>query len=269
MEKFLQKLNSCSKSQRRKLISAFASLIFSAIVMLTSITAAWFANNRDVASNGMQMSVETTPNLVISDSESAISSMTASGATFSVTFNSGRDNMYPATHAGTGAVKLQYVSDSSVVDINSGLAKDGSSLTMADVVSSSSSLYYVDFTVYIASVNKALTTTGVTAAFSTTTTNDTHKATSVDFYVDGTYVDTLNLAGLNYSVNDASTAKTSVSLGITEVPLNTEDSIAITMRCYFDGALEKVNDTTTFINSASVDTTQISFGILFSAAASE
>ncbi len=155
-------------------------LVIPAICMLISIGAlaaasmAWFSMNRDVNSNGMNMDVEVSSNLIISRSTTganAITSVSASSITVAASewatengYNDGKfrpathENANPYTASATSTTSnpllLIYNYNPKAVSPTTGLAKDGGTALTFEPVSTAAnnqSPYYRDYTVYIAS----------------------------------------------------------------------------------------------------------------------
>jgi len=264
-----------------KLIVAFIPVLLSGILLMT-VTMAWLAMNKENSSNGMNVSVSVTPNMIITKGSESIASITApTESNFSVTFTDTVTSKKPATHDstyGTYPAGLKYVADATKVDPSTGLAKSGETLSVTGVVATSaSSEYYVDFEVHIASTAEEMTAMDLTAALTPTATiggsdankQDTLDAASIDFYLgsvsSANYKGTLNVAGLDNAANNASTTKTSVTLFTNDtIPLNTTSHIVVIMRCYVDGALLK-SAGQAYINSNKVVTDEISLNVTFTA----
>ena len=239
-------------------------LIVSALILVGSVSFAWLSANRRVDVNTLSMDVDVTSNLVIADTLSNLRAITtvssaAPHTSATATTTSTHDKFLPASHSGSSsassASNLIYSTTPTEILKDTGLPASGTAAT-ATVPLNSDSQYYIDYVVYIGSHGKYLNGATLTATMASTTSGtlpDVDKATSVDFYVDGAYADTLNLAGLTLA-NDASytgAAKTTASLGTVDIPLNTANGICVTMRCYFDGALLK-DSTHTFVTTDSV-----------------
>ena len=270
--------NNMSKIVKSKgvMISSIISLFLSLIVLAT-VSMAWLSMNKQTESDGMKLKVDVTPNLVISKSASALQALGGpTEADFSVSFvDSSATAVKPATHSASfGTTGLEYVSNQGDVSPTTGFAKSSASLTMTPVTSTD---YYVDFTVYIASTGKAMddetnqdliATLAPPASISVGSSGiDTLKATSIDFYVgsvaDGNYKGTLNVAGTNVAGTSPVTSVTLLNNRV--IPLNTTGSnITVIMRCYIDGALVKSSGTA-YINTATVDTSDITLNVTFSA----
>ncbi len=261
-----------------KRISLSMALLFCAIVALTALTAAWLILNRAVDSEGVQMAIETSPNLVISDSSATIA--TYSEASWNdnyivKTWSEAAGELIPADHydsttypavTGTDNVGLVYNDNPEDVNRNTGKAATNATLTYAHVPADGENMYYIDRTVYIASLEKAMTQGNeysvirftIAETGDGTTTNRAYKSASIDVYVSGTYKGTLNLDTLDtFTISD-----------VASIPLNTSSSIPITFRCYFDGALQDANDASKFyVNSTalSTNTAVITFTVTISA----
>ena len=134
-----------------------------------------------------------------------------------------------------------------------GKAATNATLTYAHVPANGENMYYIDRTVYIASLDQAMTRGNeysvirftIAETGTGTTTNPAYKSASIDVYVDGIYKGTLNLDTLDtFTISD-----------VASIPLNTSSSIPITFRCYFDGALPSATEPTKFyVNSSALST---------------
>ena len=148
---------------KKMLISSIVSLCLS-IFMLGTASFAWLSMNKETNSNGVQLKVEVTPNLIIDDDSAQLQAVTNPTETnFSHTFSDEAVAKKPATHDWTVGTTtgLKYVNNPHNVSTSSGLAKTGT-LTFAPVESTD---YYVDFTVYIASTGAAMAGMDLTATF--------------------------------------------------------------------------------------------------------
>ena len=280
------------RKTKNSLISSIFMLSITFVMLILTCSYAWFAMNKHLDSNGMHVSADVSPNLIIAkhvpaEGDNVISTMTETSTDlFEVAFteDEGREQMKAATH-GHGMNPSDLETDAFLwyngrpedIAFNTGLPKDPMRLILKmKVPVADDSLYYVDFAVDIASLRAPLEKMDLTAAITATepsdaTANDmtTHKAISVDFYLEeaqeANFIGTLNLAGLDPAANDASTAKANLKLiENTTIPLNTEDHITVVMRCYFDGAL-KETETTTFIKSSTISTQDLDFTVTFDA----
>ncbi len=299
MPRFLKKMTSgrsAKAASLRSLVFSGVTMFLSLLLFAGSLTVAWFAMNKDLSSDGMSVQVQVSPNLVISDTSDDLAAATSadienraattyndSTTYFAVDWNAAVQTLIPATHESTSAVGLKYNTNPGQVSPTSGLQKGSTALTFSNLTSAGADVYYVDYTVYIGALEEAIASQDLTASLeivtpaSYTTAGDPphnyeiYKALSVDFWVGSTpaYAGTLNLAGLDSSVNNASTTKTSLKIAEnTTIPLNTSGNIRVTMRCYFDGALLKQTSPSNkaFVNTAEVDTTNLEFRVLFEAA---
>ncbi len=265
--------------------------------MLIGLTMAWFASNKKVDVDVMQVEIETNPNLVITATAAEISTATAN----SVTANfDGTKVFTPATHVAAWATEwsslnpapaytgLKYNTNPSAISASTGYAKSGKTAFFQPVPVSADSPYYRDIVVYIASVDKALDATSgnkwqLNASFDgelnnvATGQNDYQYAASVDFYLGdtpsaATYKGTLDLS---YKDGDhTATPSTTVDLfageaNVTSIPYNKAASnnyITVTMRIYFDGALHKPADSTqAYVYSNQIVTDDISLLVSFEA----
>lgn len=275
------------KTAGRQLIVS-SCLTFMSVLVLVAASVAWFASNRTADSNGMEIQIETSPNLIIAQVASDISTMTASNTSFSTTFTTAARTLNPATHCwdddyptpDNSAVEpstgLIYNRNPSAIDAGTGEARTGSTIyyNVAENDLQNEKYYYTDYTVYIASVSKPLPAAGLIATLSSPNavlnSYDYHNAASVDFYLDSVsesnYKGTLNLAGKGFT--DSSSGLASLDLtGSTTIPLNTAASdnyITVVMRFYFDGALEK-GPGQAYVYSNGLTTADFSMTVTFTA----
>lgn len=237
--------------------------------------------NRTVTATGMKVQATASQSLVISNTIGS----TGVGTETSYTFTTSTSQLIPATHDGSGAFTtgLKYNTNPNEVSAGTGLQAGTTALTYADAINdpTNSKYYYVDYVVYIASSGGELTNQKLTAVLSQTTSldTDTIKATSIDFYVNrdsaalGTFVGTLNIAGLDASTNNATATKDTIDLlsytsASRTIPVNknTTTYLQVTMRVYFDGALLKTKSPDqAFVYSDNVDTTEVGFKVEFTA----
>lgn len=263
---------------KKKIILSVISIILTLFCFVT-LTFSWFAFNDKVSAGGLTVSVKDVENLVIATSESDLNLLSPDNKQFSVAFtgNNMRE-MIACTHSDTSATFLKYVVNTYDIDVYTGHLKEGKTAIWEDAPQSTQ--FYFDSTVYIAStqapiVGKKLVATILNASVS----NPIHLAASVDFYVSSVsqanFKGTLNIAGLDASVNDGSTTCTEivildgVSSGQTEIPLNYSDDddvdfgyIKVIMRFYFDGNLETSSDIT-YINTDQISTDEIAMHVNF------
>ncbi len=247
------------QSFTKSIVSTALLLVVLTAATTAWITTAWFAQNREVDSDGMKMNVEVNPNLIIAPGDTtlaAFQALRADTANFAVTFSDEALELAPATHAftwGTSNVTgLLYNTNPSAIDRETGNAADSvnAPAAFADVpvydAETALHRYFVDYTVRIASADQALPASALNATLSYELAQgaaallDYQYASSVDFYMlqvnstnyaqaDGivssaNYKGTLNLPQFDAQVNNASAQRTEVDLidaaGITEIPLN-------------------------------------------------
>ena len=248
------------------------SLMFITILLI-SVSIAWFSMNREVNSNGLQINVEASPNLIIAKTEEAIRSVTQeTGANaFAINYSDplvARQNMAPATLDWSEGTQtgLKYIKNTYDVDFTTGTIKDDKTPQFLPVPADSDSKYYIDYDIYIASLGKELEASSLTAKISCTSEALSHQAATIVFYQD--YVSEENMKGA-ISVARQDEGIVSFYLNNGKIPLNTDeekDPIHIIARCYFDGALLNEATGNAYINSATVDTTDVILNITFMAA---
>lgn len=254
------------KSLKAQFIGAIAMVLVAAIAMGSS-TYAWFAANNRVTATGMQVNATTSQSLVI-----ATQLMVGNQTT--VSLNSTVNNLIPATHdttavpvnssidavnTSTDQTGLNYNTNPQNVSSSTGYANSATALTFAKAANNGESIYYQDFIVYIASAGAEMTGSKLQAYLYTGSeiTTDTTKATSVDFYISqdsanmGKYAGTLNLSTLTAGANSDGVTYYTSNLDLIpsdgKIPQNNSNSdyLKVTMRVYYDGALQKAASTLT------------------------
>lgn len=156
-----------AKAFSRQLRITALTLLLS-LALLIAVTVAWFALNKKVQNTGMQVDVQTTPNLIIANkatydptvsSDAAFKALDATATTASFASNTAT-KLVPATHdsllyadSGTG---LKYNPNPDRISSSSGLVKSGSSLSLTAVTSNSDPYYYLDYTARVASADSEL-----------------------------------------------------------------------------------------------------------------
>lgn len=261
-------------------ITSIIVLALSACILLGTAAYAWLGANRVTDSNGIEMAIDVSENLVISDSTSEISKAKIdeinTGKTnytpFLVTFATNDNKYVPTTHDAnytTYTSGLKYVTNNEEVDVVTGLQRSSTALTFADAASGEAGKkYYVDYVVYIASHGAALSNHTLTAKIVSAkkggadVTSGSLMATSIDFYVgevsSSTYKGKAQVATMSTDV-------VTLQASTTDIPLNTDSWIKVTMRCYFDGALVNSTDSKAYINSATVDLSKVTLNVEFTA----
>ena len=258
-----------SNVMKQKLMLALVSLtllIALAGFLMMNQSLAWFSNNKTVSANGLSVSAQSTPNLIIGTEPSEIQ---GSREQFSVSFeNEGGTDMIAVTRDGSVEdAFLKYLVNHHAVDNSTGLENGTEALDFAAVPTDGEGTYFVDFTVYIASTLKPLEVSSLDVSIVSPTSLATElnylKAASIDLYLNEIsnegYCGTISVANKN-------TVDLFAGHG-GEIPLNTNGYLTVIMRCYFDGALTYMDGTTerAYINSYNVKTTGINLGVHFAA----
>ncbi len=257
-----------SNVTKQKLMLSFISLTlivaFVGFLMMNQ-SLAWFSNNKTVSANGLSVSAQGTANLIIGETVEDIKQ----GNKFSVEFETSKTNMIAVTRDGSPSASapfLKYLTNHHAVAHNTGLGNGTEELEFAAVPLDPNGSYYIDYTVYIASTEKALNVSSLVATIVSPTSLATElnylNAASIDFYLDGDYVKTLAVANRETESVDLFEGKNSQDKVI---PLNTNGYLTVIMRCYFDGALIDVETGKAYINSFDVETNGINLGVKFSA----
>lgn len=284
------------KTQKDLIVTSF--LCLGALGVLVLSTIAWFASNKNVASDGMQVNSEVTPNLVIAKTLEKLRNISlVDESCFLISFETGDSKkLIPATHDWDGTeTGLKYNSNPRAVSVHTGLERGETGIGFAAVpLEQPEDLkhYYVDYVVYIASKDAPLPTSGLVvnsleAAIEGASEDPLPaylQALSVDFYVGdvaaGNYKGTLNLANQKYENDSATESVTSVVLTNQDIPEISEQEdpdasayIKVTMRVYFDGGLREVKDgkfvdpASTYIRSSQIDTSGLKIKVGFEAPA--
>lgn len=259
-----------NKQTLKTLIPSMLSLMFITILLI-SVSIAWFSMNREVNSNGLQINVEVSPNLIIAKTEEDIRNVSQANGTsaFAINYSDplvARQNMAPATldwSVGT-ETGLKYVKNTYDVDFVTGNVKGGKELQFIRVPADSDSKYYIDYDIYIASLGKELEASSLTAKISCTSEALSHQAATIVFYQDS--VSEGNMKG-KIAVANQESGIVYFYLDNGKIPLNTDENkepIHIIARCYFDGAL--MNGNAAYINSETVSTADVILNITFTAA---
>lgn len=262
------------KSLRKQLMAAIAMVLVAAVA-LGSSTYAWFAANKTVTADGMQVSATSSSSLVIATADDAKSA--GVGDRTIATFTGSAAKLIPTTHdLGNGTTSgLVYNTNPEAVSVTTGFLSDdagtGVALTFADPATDTTSgnVYYTDYVVCIASSGAAMTGQDLVAKLDDTVTaaKYTMNATSIDFYVQTTttanaaseissttYKGTLNVAKTGIGSSGSVTLLTNG-----DIPKNqqTNSFLQVTMRVYVDGALvdqsKSSAKTTAYVANDSVD----------------
>ncbi|MBQ7153240.1 MAG: hypothetical protein IJR83_04795 [Clostridia bacterium] len=266
--------------KRRAVVLTSVIFLILSLAMLVSVTMAWLAMNRETTSNGMQLAIETTPNLIITNDVSEFAKeigLINNGSPFAVTQPENSSATYkPSTHVGSYATYeagLMYVSNTGAVNPLTGYANSSATLAFLPVPSSATgNPFFIDYVVYVASNSQLMESAILKARIESATKNGVEvtsgslMATSVDVYRgtqigEESYCGTLNVAtkdtGEVFLFNTAGNAGT--------IPLaGTEEGqyLTYTFRCYFDGDLESDSSGIAYINTATLDTSRVSLNVM-------
>lgn len=223
---------------RKKLILLAVSM-FLTLAMASAATFAWIKTGIDIDSTTSKVNASTSANIIIFADSNSINLNDPNTLTLAMPDAHTISKFNPATHDDSSASKLKYVHDANEISGTTGLKDGEGEITFENVLESDNSRFYVDYVFYLAAYGKRINN-GELSAWLTNTQDRTSYlgAASIDFYVNNTYKDTLNLAGYDITENDYTTEKTVVSLGTYNFPYyNSSSAIKITLRCYFDGGL--------------------------------
>lgn len=271
---------------RRTRCLAVVSTVLAFLVCAGSFTYAWLSENRTVDSDNFEMSMQTTSNLVISDSTSEIVkaniSEINSGSPFAISATADNTKFAVSSHdITTTTSNLVYVVNTADVNLNTGLENTDKTLVYDEALNTEDGKqYYKDVTVYVASYDKEMTDAALSVEISsalkesTAITSGSLMATSVDFYLesvsDENFKGTLNVAGKDTADTDKTSnstdptkTKTSLTLlSAATIPQNTSGYVTVVMRCYFDGALlESAGQA--YVNSATLDLSKVTVNFRF------
>lgn len=235
------------------------------------VTFAWLAANRRVDSDNVEMKVEVSPNLVISTEDNAATSsainngdilQSASPFLVHLAANSS-GTLKPCTYQAGTEVGLAYLSDTSAILPSSGLTSSGlpiSEESLDPVPSSGVNEYYYEYVVYIASAGEAMEDMDLVATLtapevdSADVTKDTFQAASVAFWVGAETSGSTCKGYLNFAHKGQTGTQGEVKLVENgTIPYNVTGDIKVTMRFYFDGALQKTTGLT-YVRSAQLNT---------------
>lgn len=250
-----------------RLVMIVLVLFVAILAVVAYFSRAWFVTTKEVTASGMSVIAESNADMVIASTVADIQNPDIFKADhpFYVVQNAAVERLKPAHHndyapaytAGTGT-GLYYNTNPEAVSFSTGYAQNENPASLSYQIvpvrqNGDTSLYYRDYVVYIASVRKTVDIYHLYATIElvlpeNATAKDYQQAASVDFYYgvanSAQYKGTLNIAGLDYALNNGTTL-TQIDLLEGEqnlpktVPINTNGYITITMRFYFDGNLEK------------------------------
>ena len=154
--------------------------------LLLNGSLAWLASNDEVSAERMFVGAKITPNLVIGKSEDEL---LGENLQFAVSFaDIDASDMIAVTRDETVAdTYLKYLSSHYAVDNATGNVKEGMALEFAPVPVESEKVYFVDYTVYIASRFDSIAVSSLAASITMPETVDNEhpyfNAASIDFYV--------------------------------------------------------------------------------------
>ena len=244
----------------RKRIIVFAVMMFLALSTAVFSSYAWVKTNINTVGDGPTMNASTSTNIIIFSSKENINWNDPFALELTMPENHTITRFVPATHTDSSPTLLKYVANVAEVDGSTGLKSSVGSLTFENVIENENSRFYVDYTFYIASYGLyAINNATLTASLLNSQDRESYAASSsIDFYVNDEYTETLNIAGYDAVANNYTTTKTVAQLGTLNIPIYTGDEfIKITLRCYFDGALLKSNGYT-FVTQDAIKSSTLS-----------
>ena len=250
-----------------KLTKQWMSLLFTAVALSFALIAAvvtnfsytWFASYKEVDASGISVNVKTDPDLIIARSPEELQSGDIS---FYVSFSDReeRSEMLAATRdeSASGSF-LKYAEDPGMVDIKTGLGKNGSALSYLPVDEDPESDFYVDYTVYIASSGDTISAETLTVSITSPDSPEvyTHNAASIDVYFSE-----VSIGGYRGTVSVANGNGAELLAGqIDSIPGRDEGYITVILRCYFDGELIDSQSGNAYVNSATISTEKVSLEV--------
>ncbi len=251
------------KRNLRKLMGSIFSLVLTGFIFVAA-TFAWMTIVKVDNVTGMQLSVDASSNLVISDDKSNISAQNY--LTNELSFTSVSEVFLPCTHDSDDTFALsglKYVTNTDQINFLTGIKSDiGEELDYEVAKNSEDEKYYFERTVFVASNGKAIENTNLSVSITSAKVDGVEvesgclMATSVDVYL-------IENGTATYCNKSCVAEKESVLiLQNGTVPLNTSGSLEILIRYYFDGALLKESGKA-YINSATVNVKQVSLNLTF------
>ena len=262
-------------------IVALLLLVSVSILLYLNLTFGWFVTNQSDHANGMQMSVQASSSLVITNNEALLPSITAQNQSsyLKYSWSDEAKKLIPTTHVYetdelTSASNLKYNTNPDAVSKDSGLrdlAPDANGVTQPELTFSpavnpeGTHMFYIDYVVYIATTVEEVNAKSLVATMTLQdgiTLTNAYKSASIDFYVigesDETFAGTLNLAGQGKAADGSALSEQELTiLENTVIPVAGTGRIAVRMRGYFDGALPDAAETgKTYVRSANLKTTK-------------
>lgn len=226
----------------KKLIPAIAMLIISA-VLLSTASYAWFSMNKVVTATGMQVEAKASSSLIITKLSTEIPNATSTQTT--LTPPEGKITLIDVTHISgddtwtTYSNGLKTVTNRHAIDPTNGKAAE---YTWGPVANNegTSTYYYVDYVVYIASKDAEMTGQKIKATIGEASGAPGFKdAVAVDFYIGE------SASGDTYKGTSHAGDTDGVVLSLDEegtIPKAAADGfLTVTMRVYIDGAVDTVN----------------------------
>ena len=267
----------------RKIIPAFAMLLVSAIMMSTA-SFAWFSMGTTATATGMEVKATASSSLVISHSADravflAADQTIAWGAGGDQALPTGYDSLKPATHTGEGDYGLSIPDANATINAGTGVMTG----TLTPVTTATG--YFVDFVAYIATVGGAALQNqdlfanvhipaDITIAINNAVTIDflTEYVTDGTTTTAETYKTKTDFKSVDAATYNGQTNTLSVNIGESiTVPLLVADEtdttlsyIKVTMRVYFDGAMEETAGYT-YVRNQNQTAIAASFSVEFEA----
>lgn len=268
----MKKANGNNNNPYFRQIILSASCAVLSLVVLAVATAAWFSRNTQVGAANLNIQVDPEANLVIKKSGEESQWGT------NVEFGGASVALTPVTHRGNGKYLLQYCTNPLEISKTTGYNSENDAAladVTDDVISKTGRTYFKDFTVLIASENKAFTNQTLTASIALSppsgglAEHDPRYAASVDVWVGSTdnadhYKETLRYVGGETPAEGTSNTVEILQNGT--IPMTTDSPITVILRCYFDGKLEEVGSTgNAYIRTSTLTLENVGITVTFTA----
>jgi hypothetical protein len=238
---------------KKKALLTSMALLLVAVICLATATYAWFSESKVVTASGMKVTASVSGSSLLIDTKTVSKTSTSS-----VAFTSARRTLQPSTYDSTltNAPKLKYITNNGAVDPDTGTIETPSWDYVT--LNSTSSPYYVDYKVYIASAGAALENKDLDCTVTINTpnengiTNNTMNAITIQaFDKDGVLLATFT---------PSHTTETFYGSNIGSVGQNAD--LEITFRVFLDGAAEESTGIN-YVRSAGADTGDLDISVSF------
>ena len=249
---------------RKKLILLVISTALT-LMLFVFATYAWIKTNIDSQSNGPRLNASTSANIIIFSTPQSVQLNNQNYNPFVLQLAMPEAHTVtrftPATHTwddDTSPTLLKYASEVTEIAGDTGLKSSVGELTFDNVIENENSRFYVDYTFYLSAFGKKINGGTLYAYLLNEKDRTTYfGASTIDFYVNDVYKDTLNVAGYDAQINNYTTEKDTLNLGTYDFPYyNSPYIVKIMLRCYFDGAL-LISRGYTFVTKEAIKNTEL------------